>query len=167
MILQHHKLSLLLFFALVSSSVRAQTMYVRTNSQGISSYPIETIGKLTFPSGNLLVTNTTGSNATIGLSDVRKITFNAALGTTQQQASPSSAFYLYPNPTGNEVHIGSRDEALLASEISVVSIEGRLLLQQNQQDSAGTIDVSALPSGLYLCKITSGSQTQTIKFLKQ
>ena len=164
----HYKLSLLLLFGVVSSGVNAQTMYVQTNLGEISSFPIETIGKLTFPSGNLLVSNTTIPNATLGLADVRKITFNAALSTTQQQVSPARFFYIYPNPVRDLLRIGSNDNALLVSEIAIISLDGRLLSQQNQQGTTGnTIDVSALPSGLYLCKVTSGSEIQTIKFLKQ
>ncbi len=154
---QHLELSLLFLFAVVSSGVRAQNMHVWTNSQGISPYPIETISKLTFPDGNLLVSNPLIPNATFGLSEVRKITFNAALGTAQQQqqqqqqVSLARAFYVYPNPVRDLLHIGSNNNALLASQIAIISLEGRLLLQQNQRSAAHkTINVSALPSGLYL-----------------
>lgn len=165
---KHYKLGLLLLFGVVSSGVRSQTMYVRTTAGEISSFPIETIGKLTFPSGNLLVSNTAGPNAAFGLSDLRKITFNAALGTTQQQVSTARAFYVYPNPARDLLRIGSNENALLVTQIAVISLEGRLLLQQNQQGSTDkTLDVSGLPSGLYICKIASSSETQTIKFLKQ
>lgn len=165
---QHYKLGLLLLFGLVDSGVRSQTMYVQTNLGEISSFPIESIGKLTFPSGNLLVSNTNNPNATFGLSEMRKITFNAALSTAQQQVSLARAFYVYPNPARELLQIGSNDKTLLVIKIAVFSLEGRLLIQQNQNNAAdNTIDISALPTGFYLCKVTSGSATQAIKFLKQ
>lgn len=165
---QQYKLLLLVLFGVLNSIVNGQTMYVRTNSQDISTFPIETIGKLTFASGNLLVSNTTIPNATFGLVDVRKITFSAALSTVQQQVSLARAFYVYPNPVRELLQIGTNDNTLLVKQIAVISLEGRLLLQQNLPSGADkTINVSALPAGLYLCKVTSGSQTQTIKFLKK
>jgi hypothetical protein len=54
------------------------------------------------------------------------------------------------------------------SQIQILSLEGRLLMQQKPANiTAPQVDISALPQGMYLCKITNGNQQQTLKFLKQ
>ncbi len=164
----HYKLSLLLLFSMVNFNVQAQNMYMRPTTGTFSTFPIESIGKLTFNNGNLLVTNSTGPNASFAIADLRYLTFNAALSTTEQVPKSARSFYAYPNPVSNFLNLSTADSSVLVGSIQVISVEGRLLLQQNEQPSSSkTIDVSALPQGLYLCKVTSGNLTQTIKFLKQ
>jgi hypothetical protein len=163
---QCYKLSFVFLFALCLSGLKAQTMYVRPITATQIAYPVANISKLTFNAGNLLVANITGANGTYALSDLRYLNFtNLNLGLPTLEKAKS--FYLYPNPVSSIMHLAGDDQAPI-ERIDIISFEGRLLLQQSQMTSnALQVDVTTLPQGLYFCRITSGSNSQTIKFLKQ
>lgn len=68
---------------------------------------------------------------------------------------------IYPNPTKNILNI---EATMLMTEIKIYAILGKKLLQTNSK----MIDVSKLPNGLYVIKISSSKGIETIKrFIKQ
>jgi hypothetical protein len=80
----------------------------------------------------------------------------------------NNRFYAYPNPVTSVLHITNLDQTQPISRLEIVSLQGRLLLEQNSLDTNTTqVDIATLPQGMYFCKITSNSKAQTIKFLKQ
>ena len=89
-----------------------------------------------------------------------------ALAITEQEIKQS--FCVYPNPVKNVLNLSGNIVGQLINSIEIISLEGQLILQQKQiNNNAPQINVSLLPQGMYLCKITSGNFTQIIKFLKQ
>ena len=161
-------MGLVFFFLLVLSGLQAQTMYVRPIAGAQSAYAITNIKKLTFTSGNLVVTPTSVAVATFSILGNRYINFtNLTLSTPIQQQAPT-AFYVYPNPVGEVLHLSKAELGQSIDAIAIISLDGRLVLEQKQiNTNFPQVDVVALPQGMYLCKITSGIKTQTIKFLKQ
>ncbi len=143
--------------------VNAQTMFVRPITGTQSVYPVTDIQKLTFSAGNLIVNNTNGSSGTFALAGNRYINFtDLTLGTISQQVVKNS-FYVYPNPVSTVLNITNEDPAQSITHLEIISLEGRVLMKKNTFQ----VDISALPRGMYFCRITSNKQTQTIKFLKQ
>ena len=149
-------------------SINAQTMFVRPIAGSQTTYLVADIQKLTFDNGNMLVTNNTGASGTFALSELRYVSFtDFNLGTTSP-ALATNKFYAYPNPASHILNIAGSNTLQLVSQIQILSLEGRLLMQQKPaNESAPQVDISALPQGMYLCKITNGNQQQTLKFLKQ
>ena len=84
------------------------------------------------------------------------------LGTISQQVVKNS-FYVYPNPVSTVLNITNEDPAQSINHLEIISLEGRVVMKKNTFQ----VDISALPRGMYFCRITSNKQTQTIKFLKQ
>ena len=160
------KLCLLLL--LTCSMMQAQTMYVRPVLGSQTSYPVANIQKLTFDNGNMLVTNNTGANVSFVLSGLRYVSFtDFNLGTTNPEMA-TNKFYAYPNPASHILNISGSNTIQRVSQIEILSLEGRLLMQQKPaNESAPQVDISALPQGMYLCRIANGNQQQTLKFLKQ
>ena len=153
----------ILLFALAFLSSKAQTMYIKPKIGTQSSYQVTNIKKLTFSDGNLLVTNTTGSNSTFVLSENRYINFtDLTLGTISNQVVINS-FYVYPNPTFSVLNVANDDSSQIISHLEIISLEGRVLIEQNSSQ----VEVASLPIGMYFCKIISNNKTQTIKFLKE
>ena len=143
--------------------VNAQTMFVRPITGTQSVYPVTDIQKLTFSGGNLIVNNTNGSSGTFALAGNRYINFtDLTLGTISQQVVKNS-FYVYPNPVSTVLNITNEDPAQSINHLEIISLEGRVVMKKNTFQ----VDISALPRGMYFCRITSNKQTQTIKFLKQ
>lgn len=71
-------------------------------------------------------------------------------------------FYISPNPVTNILQITASDNI---ARITIYNIAGQTMLQKN---NVNFVDVSALPSGLYIVQgtISDGKQLQT-KFIKQ
>ena len=162
------KTTLAVFLLSAVFTIRAQTMFVRPTAGVQTSFVIADIQKLTFSNGDLLVTNTSGANNSFSLFDLRYLNFaDLTLGIENQLLS-SPSFYVYPNPASNILYLAGINPQQRINKIDIISVEGRLLLQQNQIDNiTPQADVSGIPRGLYLCKITSDTSSQTIKFLKQ
>jgi hypothetical protein len=145
---------------------KAQTMYVRPIAGSQTTYPVADIQKLTFDNGNMLVTNITGASGTFALSSLRYVSFtDFALGTTTP--IEKNKFYAYPNPASHLLTISGSNRMQHVENIQILSLEGRLLLQQKPTNEIAQVDISALPQGMYLCKISNGNQQQIIKFIKQ
>jgi hypothetical protein len=148
-------------------SINAQTMFVRPITGSQTTYPVADIHKLTFENGNMLVTNSTGGSGTFALSELRYVSFaDSNLGITNPELA-TNKFYAYPNPASQMLNILGSNTTQRVHNIEILSVEGRLLMQQKPTNDVPQVDVSVLPLGMYLCKITNGSQQQTIKFLKQ
>jgi hypothetical protein len=159
---------LVFFFLLAVSVLQAQTMFVRPITGAQSAYLITNIKKLTFSSGNLVVTPTSGAVATFSLLVNRYINFTDLTLSTPIQQQALTAFYVYPNPVKEVLHISKAESGQFIDAIAIIALDGRLVLEQKQiNTNFPQVDVASLPQGMYLCKITSGSKTQILKFLKQ
>ena len=161
-------LGLVFFFLLALSGLHAQTMYVRPITGAQSAYLITNINKLTFSSGILVVTPTSGAVATFSILGNRYINFTDLTLSTPIQQQALTVFYVYPNPVKEILHISKAELGQSIDAIAIIALDGRLFLEQNQiNTNFPQVDVAALPQGMYLCKITSGGKTQILKFLKQ
>lgn len=160
-------LSFAFFFLLSLSGLQAQNMFVKNISGIQTTYPLATIKKLTFSSGNFLINNTSGVNGVFATANVRYFNFyEIILGLTPMQKP--NKFFVYPNPVVDVLYLSTSDQAQPISLIEIFSLEGRLLLEQKQIDNeTPQINLENLPIGLYFCKITSGITNQIIKFLKK
>jgi hypothetical protein len=160
-------LSFAFFFLLSLSGLQAQNMFVKNNSGIQTAYPLATINKLTFSSGNFLINNISGVNSVFATANVRYFNFyEIILGLTSIQ-NPNK-FFVYPNPVVDVLYLSTSNQAQPISLVEIYSLEGRLLLQQSHIDNeTPQINVENLPIGLYFCKITSGITNQIIKFLKK
>ncbi|MBC7605444.1 MAG: T9SS type A sorting domain-containing protein [Burkholderiales bacterium] len=159
---------LLFLFVLVFSNSKAQTMFVRPITGTQTAYVVANIKKLTFSGGNLVVTNSTGSNDTFDLASNRYLNFTDLTLATTTHELVTNRFYVYPNPVTSILHLTNQDQSQTISRLAIITLQGRLLLEQNViNPNIAQVDLATLPQGMYFCKITSNNQTQTIKFLKQ
>ncbi|WP_447636104.1 T9SS type A sorting domain-containing protein [Flavobacterium microcysteis] len=73
-------------------------------------------------------------------------------------------FKAYPNPVSNILNL-SYDQTI--SDVSIFNLLGQNVVSKTINDTNGAIDMSNLPSGSYLVKVTADGQTKTIKVIKQ
>jgi len=75
---------------------------------------------------------------------------------------------VYPNPASSTIHIQSFEYKSDITNIVISDVAGKLLLLQ-QADPADdiTINISHLPAGLYLMKISTDQNIHTFKIVKQ
>ncbi len=85
-------------------------------------------------------------------SSIKFVNFNCA-----------SNFTLYPNPAVNTIFINSTSISDLAT-INIYNIEGRLIITKSYNQSG--INISELPTGLYLIELVNGNSISQTRFIK-
>lgn len=72
----------------------------------------------------------------------------------------ANSFSVYPNPTNDRLTIENNGETIL--QVEVVDLLGKVVLRPHL--SANTIDISSIPSGMYILNVAtkSGSGTQRV-----
>ena len=148
--------------------VQGQNIYVRTNSNQ-TTYSLANIKKLTFSSGNIVVSPNSGAVDSYALSAMRYLNFTDLSLGTKKYVQSSKNIVLYPNPVEDFLHLSFVNALQGAIQIQICTLEGRVVQQQNHIDNSNTatLSVIGLSSGLYLCKASNGNTSETIKFIKK
>lgn len=133
----------------------AQNMNV-TKTDGTSlSIQLNTLKKITFSSGNLVLNYTTGSADNLGIALISKVTFNSFTDVKNTLAENTIA--VYPNPATNYILLKDIPDG--TTDIMVYSISGVKVLSFSGQLK---IDISSLNPGIYIVRV----QNQMFKFSK-
>ncbi|GEM_PF-1425832 len=69
---------------------------------------------------------------------------------------------IYPNPAGNAIHVVT----LKSGKVMISGLNGTSTLQSAVNSGVNTIDISKLPSGLYLLQVNEGGQVYSRRFVK-
>ncbi len=77
--------------------------------------------------------------------------------------NPARKPAVYPNPASHRIYCSAFSDK---GKAFVLDFSGRVLFQQAVSRN-WSLDISSLPSGIYLLKIISGNRTITLKFRKQ
>lgn len=78
-----------------------------------------------------------------------------------------NSFSMYPNPVTDILSLNNIGNDTTNLHIEIITLDGRLVLKKDFKPSLLIkIGVENLPNGMYLCKISTNSKQQTIKFLK-
>ncbi len=109
---------------------------------------IKNKGYIYFDSNPAVITNTT------------KNTIGYTLGTNQ--IITTSGVIVYPNPATDQLTIDN----LNGGELTVLSMSGTELMKQKVTQSKATLDISKLPGGVYILRVLSNANNETIKFTK-
>lgn len=101
-----------------------------------------------FNANQLLVELSDQSITAIDIADIRKITL--ASTSSIESYDLGQDIFIYPNPTSDRLHFASATEKEL--QVAVYSMNGQQLMHQ-MLTSSETLDVSSLPTGMYIIKI--------------
>ena len=86
------------------------------------------------------------------------------LGTTATNDFASKGFTYYPNPVTTLLTI---NYSTAITNITVYNLMGQQVLSRDNTLPQAVTDMSALSAGTYLVKVTAGTQTTTLKIVKQ
>ncbi|MEI6020796.1 MAG: T9SS type A sorting domain-containing protein [Bacteroidota bacterium] len=70
----------------------------------------------------------------------------------------------YPNPATSVLIVEGLD---LSGIISISNLLGEIVLQKNKFDTSQSLDISALPSGVYFLRLESKERQPVIKVVKE
>lgn len=76
----------------------------------------------------------------------------------------SHAFAYFPVPVTDVLHLEYEQNLI---DVSIYNSTGQKVLYSTIDSSKATIDMSRLPSGIYIAKITTASSSKTIRLIKQ
>lgn len=82
-----------------------------------------------------------------------------------EQKNTSEEVTLFPNPTNGQLHI-LLPKAFSQSNLEVLDVTGKAIYTTTAADRQLSLDVAALPAGIYFVKVTSGSYSSYKKFVK-
>jgi hypothetical protein len=154
------KLIVLLLFGLGLTGLQAQTLYVKEKNCTQTAYALNSIQKLTFSSGNVVVQKTNNTAGVHALSGVSYMNFTDLM-------IGHSILTVYPNPVIDVLNI---DFTCLIGEytISILTVEGKLMQTLNTNgNSLIAFNTSNLSPGIYLCRFANETEIKTIKFAKR
>jgi hypothetical protein len=163
------KLCILLTLGLGLTGLRSQTIYVKEKSGIQTSYLISTIKKISFSSGNILISKMDGNSSSFLLAGLRYFNFKELTTEATFAETENRMVLIYPNPAVDLLNIQLSRIGSPTGIIELLSIDGKVVYSQaiNMYDNKFQIDVSSLLHGIYLCRIISGASIVTTKFFKK
>lgn len=90
---------------------------------------------------------------------------NFPLGIKETPASPSTLFTLYPNPVSEGTVQLAFSDGLIGSKMEMYNITGQMLFSQTIESTKTTLDISALPAGIYSVSLISANGMLTQKLV--
>jgi hypothetical protein len=107
-------------------------------------------------------TNVTIENNATGCNSIPEVKDSCGI-TSIRNLYENPIFSIYPNPTSTTFSI----ETTLSGKFIILNFNGQRLLQQEITKPTATINISTLPSGVYIVKITGERTVQVKKLFKQ
>jgi hypothetical protein len=160
--MQTKKLILLVFLILCSwkSNLNAQNLVVKLNNGTQNSELLNTVKKLSFANGDLLVSFKTGIPDSYSLAEIQKLYFGLETSVPDLELNDENKLSIYPNPVNQTVTI----QNILAgtSELKIFRMDGKLVLLTSEISETETLDLGNLPAGIYLLI----AKNQSVKFIK-
>ncbi|MDA3818055.1 MAG: T9SS type A sorting domain-containing protein [Prolixibacteraceae bacterium] len=163
------KLSAVILLGLGLTGLQAQTIYVKESSSTQTAYTLSNIQKMSFSSGNLTVTKTDNSSNVYALNDLRYLNFSDVLTDLQEDLSVQNQILkIYPNPIGDILNIDLTGMPATEGTLSILNFEGKTMLsRQVNNESILSLNISSLPTGIYLCQYANTTGIKTVKIIKQ
>lgn len=154
---------ILLLIGLISfGNLHAQSsLIVKLTNGAEQNYQLTSLKKITFDSGEMLLTKNDATDNTVSLSSVDKMMFKTqssdignVTGDNKQTLS------LYPNPVYDALYVSG--DISERTTVFVYALSGIRVIQTQMTSSGEPIDVSGLTPGFYVLKVNG----QTAKFRK-
>lgn len=73
--------------------------------------------------------------------------------------------HIYPNPASDQIQIGGDFHGQVIQSLTIHDIQGRVVIQKQNQPSSKPLNVSSLPSGMFLMRVESESGVGVGKFV--
>ena len=136
---------LLLFVSLVVGlgSSFAQDIVVQTSSGGQTSVPLDNVRKITFDNGNMVLSTNGNEDFELPLDDIMKILFDEDSNVDRIVADTNLQLVRNSRNTNGITGLETTADA------RIVNTAGSIVMIQRQW-SGSDIDISALPSGVYV-----------------
>jgi hypothetical protein len=164
--------SVMLLLGLGLTTLQAQnTLYVKDKAGATTSILLSELRNVTFPSGNVILTKTDGATTTLGLADVRYLSFiDYSTNVKVIADTQNGKFKFFPNPVIDEMQINYESTNTGLLRLEIFDLQGKVVYQEMINSQNGTnnlkFNLSQLCKGLYLCRLIGNDKFETVKFIK-
>jgi hypothetical protein len=100
----------------------------------------------------------------LGSSDVFIAKLSALTGISE--LNTSKTVFIFPNPATDNITIRT-SQTPIPSQLSIMNVNGKVLLTRKITEPKTTIDVSTLPGGVYFVRLVGAGGVQVGKFVKE
>jgi hypothetical protein len=135
-------------------------LYVEFNNS-LSQCEVKSICEyLVNPNGYILIGfNAPGCNSQAEVEDACGI-----IGV--EEISHNNGFSIYPNPSTSQITIETSTEHI-PGRLSILNLSGQQLIQCLVAEPVTVVDISYLPGGVYVVRVTNDRMVETTKLIKQ
>jgi hypothetical protein len=173
--LRFAKLSLL-FFAIVaiSTSVKSQSVYFNYTDGTNAAYNLADVRKITFVADEMNLLLLDGSVYSWNVSSIGNYQFDENSLGVDELLNKANAWQVavFPNPATNLLNVKYNlptDDKIV---ISLFDLHGKLLLEVNKGnrkkgEHEESLDISILPAGQYVCRISGQTNAISKNIIKQ
>jgi hypothetical protein len=107
-----------------------------------------------------------GSNVFAGTSGSGVFINQALLTGTDDEIKAAQEVCIYPNPAEQSITLETSD-MVPKGKLHLYNINGQQVLLHQVTDCVTTIDISSLPTGMYIVRYGNGLTTRTGRFIKE
>jgi hypothetical protein len=146
-------------------------MYVRNQSGQQETFAITDIGKLSFATGNMLITEENGTISTYAIDDIRYVNFTDLVTNNLDYVEyTDNEILAYPIPAGNLINLKFQENIKSLAQISITALNGKIIYTKDIELVSGQnniqINISNFPPGMYCCVLQFENNIKTVKFIK-
>lgn len=154
----------LFLFALFGTgvmNVQSQTVSLEIKKWDNSNISIDvnSLRKITFESGNVILNYQTGNVDNVQTSSIRKLVFTSVTGINNLHVDGNSMF-VYPNPGIDYISLKNLPAGDLS--VAIYTLCGNQVMNLLHYSNTDQINISELTKGVYIIKVNN----QALKFLK-
>jgi len=146
------------------------SLFLKEKAGTQTSFALNKISKITFSSGNMVITKMDGVQVVYGLSSIQNLHFSSLSTSLKTLKKQKNSLTFYPNPVSEQLTICYETTSVSKSQIKIFNLQGKILYQQTENSNEGlnnvVLPVSQLPKGMYVCRIVNGKKSESIKFYK-
>lgn len=141
-----------------------QNIEVLDQGGNSSSYLLSNVQKITFSSGEMILTKQDQSTSSFLINSLKRLSFKEVVTNQEGLVDNNSQVLLYPNPVNNELNLDITE----ACTVSVLNLKGEVLITKKYSEKGKkAMILEGLPSGFYLCQYASEKEVKTVKIIKE
>jgi len=160
---------ILIILLMFTGSIFSQNMFVRMTTGSQTTHVINTVQKITFSAGEMVVHSNGGGTNNYAISEIRYVNFIDLVGLSEHDLSGEKGIVVYPNPAEDILNVkfqNSGDQILM---VEILSTDGKKVLSNLHHDpllDGFQINIAGFPKGIYVLHIFNNQTSETIRFIK-
>lgn len=147
----------------------AQTIRLTEKNGNSTQIAMNQLRSVTFSAGNLFLNIKTGTPFSYPIADVQSLKFLPQT-LDRKSVTQNSTFSLFPNPVTDYINMAFPCIKTGNVLVEIIGLQGNVLSQNTfntESNSKYSMNLSALRTGMYICRFICGNEVSSIRFIKK